>query len=57
MKAPAITLFALTILLALGGIKVASDGDGGLFKWVGAMLPAAALLYLAIRVWNDKPQT
>ena len=56
MKAVTLTLIGLTLLLAFGGIKVALD-NSTLTTWVGAIAPAALLLYMTIRVARDTTNT
>jgi hypothetical protein len=53
MKAVTLTLIGLTLLFAFGGIKMALDNPKWT-TWVGAMIPAALLLYMTIRVVRDK---
>jgi hypothetical protein len=55
MRAPTITLTALTLLFTAGGLKVAaaSPNPAG---WIDAFLPGAICLYMTIRVWRDEPK-
>jgi hypothetical protein len=52
MKTPAIVCFGLTLILVASGI-IASRDTSEPAAWLGAFLPAAAMLYLTIRVARE----
>ena len=49
-----LTLVGLTLLFAVSGYKIAVD-NGNWTSTVGAMIPAAILLYMTVRVFRDLP--
>ena len=58
MKIPAISLLFLAALFAFAGIKVLTENvRQNVGVWVGGLFPAVLLLYMPIRVWNDKPES